>query len=335
MPLKRIAGLLFVIGSLLANSLSAQSIVAPESIVKEQGPYAGYLYRPTSPGPHPGIVLLHGSEGGYGNFWKMPGQPPMPTGEDTGAAKLAKYFASLGYVAYAVSYFHADPKGHFEFNPPKELANIELEYVLGAIGWLKNSKFVLNKPVALIGGSRGAELTLLLSSLTQESKTSSFASVVIADAAGDITGPGLSQEAADAISTGGEFPEYLPDAWKYKNKSIKPYEPIEVEKIQLPLFVTYGALDQVWGEGVTGYGLYERLIAKGIAAKHFDFHNSQDPKILLNEVTAYLQEPKNKQNPIFVRFMDEGHFPTPGSNSEVLRKGIFELALKTHLLLEK
>ena len=85
-----------------------------------------------------GIVTFGGSEGGLG----------------TGQA-LAEYYASLGYPSLGLAYFGAA-------GVPKELSQIPLEYFQTAITWLSNKPEVEASKIAVIGGSRGGELALLL-----------------------------------------------------------------------------------------------------------------------------------------------------------------------------
>ncbi|MGH7283379.1 MAG: acyl-CoA thioesterase/bile acid-CoA:amino acid N-acyltransferase family protein, partial [Polyangiaceae bacterium] len=85
-----------------------------------------------------GIVTFGGSEGGLGS-----GQG------------LAEYYASLGYPSLGLAYFGAT-------GVPKELSEIPLEYFQTAFTWLAAKPEVNPEKIAVIGGSRGGELALLL-----------------------------------------------------------------------------------------------------------------------------------------------------------------------------
>ena len=91
---------------------------------------------PNGPGPHPAIVWLGGSEGGLRE----------------GTAAL---LASHGYATLALAYFGVDPL-------PPELIEIPLEYCKEGIDWLKAQPSVDAQHIAVLGGSKGAELALLL-----------------------------------------------------------------------------------------------------------------------------------------------------------------------------
>jgi dienelactone hydrolase len=127
----------------------------------ENPAYPGYLYRPKgATSPLPGILLLHGSEGAWGDYWG----PQSPVGEEAPAPYLAKKFAEAGFAAYALAYFdnrHASPA---PVHVPKELAFIDLEYTYKAMKWFRES-YAKGERLVLLGHSRGAEQALLLAGL--------------------------------------------------------------------------------------------------------------------------------------------------------------------------
>jgi len=63
--------------------------------------FPGYLYQPSGEGPFPAMLLLHGSEGGNGDYWTEPGAESLPTGEAALVPMYARHFASSGFLAYA------------------------------------------------------------------------------------------------------------------------------------------------------------------------------------------------------------------------------------------
>lgn len=301
-------------------------------IRSEQPPYPGYLYVPDTPGPHPGILLLHGSEGGYGDFWSMPGEKSRSVGEAKYTVKMAKHFASLGYVAYTYAYFHADSIKGFSSYPPSELVNIDMRNTAQALAWLKSCSYVQGRPVGLYGGSRGAEHALILASLLPQLKElNATVDVVIASSPSDFVYPGFSREAADALSSGAPFPENFPSAWSFDGKPIEMYSPIEIEKITSPVFITYGAIDPIWGPYVDAQKLHQRLISHGAPSMHYDFRNSEDPKALMDLIVKNLSAEKSSAKAIFIRFIDEGHSAKPHSNSSLLESMMTEFFLKTYL----
>jgi fermentation-respiration switch protein FrsA (DUF1100 family) len=94
------------------------------------------LFHPASGGPHAGIIVLGGSEGGLA---------------ETQAALLASH----GYATLALAYFGI---AHL----PRHLCLIPLEYFRRAIHWMISHPAVAGDRVTTIGGSRGGELVLLL-----------------------------------------------------------------------------------------------------------------------------------------------------------------------------
>ncbi len=107
--------------------------------VKLTGALHGTLFLPAAPGPHPGVLVVGGSEGG------------MP-------APKAVWLASHGYAALALAYFHFP-------GLPDQLANIPLEYFGEALAWMKQNPEVAPGQLAVMGTSRGGELALQLGSM--------------------------------------------------------------------------------------------------------------------------------------------------------------------------
>lgn len=101
--------------------------------------FTGTICAPSTPGKHPAILLLGGSEGG------------------NSMAPVAKRFAGFGYVAASVAYFGAP-------GLPKTLENIPVETVGTALGDIAKREDVDPDKIALLGGSKGGELALLAAS---------------------------------------------------------------------------------------------------------------------------------------------------------------------------
>ena len=98
----------------------------------------GTFFVPAGEGPFPTIVLLSGSGGGL-------------------SEPQAALYASHGYAALALAYFRAG-------RLPDDLMRIPLEYFETAIAWLQARPEVDAERLAVGGGSRGGELSLLLGS---------------------------------------------------------------------------------------------------------------------------------------------------------------------------
>ena len=102
----------------------------------------GVLEVPTSPGPHPGVILLPGSGGWRPDY-----------------LRFAKAFADSGFVALAIDYYAVTGRGDTRVeeirNWPAWQATIR-----NAVTYLEATPTVAGQPVALVGYSRGAMLAL-------------------------------------------------------------------------------------------------------------------------------------------------------------------------------
>ena len=96
-----------------------------------KGKLHGVLFLPEGNAPHPGVLVVGGSEGGA----------PM--------AKAA-WLASHGFAAFALAYFR------YEDLPP-ELSGIPLEYFGEALGWMMQRPEIVPGPIAVVGTSRGGD----------------------------------------------------------------------------------------------------------------------------------------------------------------------------------
>jgi dienelactone hydrolase len=96
------------------------------------------LYEPEKGGPHPGILVLGGSEGGIRS-----------------AEAMAALLASRGYAALAVAYFAME-------GLPQRLVGVPLDYLKKAIDWMGARETIDRRRLAVLGGSKGGELALLL-----------------------------------------------------------------------------------------------------------------------------------------------------------------------------
>ncbi|MGA3036420.1 MAG: hypothetical protein ABSE64_02955 [Vulcanimicrobiaceae bacterium] len=82
------------------RSVSAQELIHFPTLPASSMQLDGYLWQPTTPGPHPAVVLLHGCGGLLSRSTHMP---------DSRAKQWAKLFNEHGYVALAVDSF--TPRG--------------------------------------------------------------------------------------------------------------------------------------------------------------------------------------------------------------------------------
>ena len=97
----------------------------------------GLFVRPSSGGPHPGVIAFGGSGGGLGP-----------------AAAWAPALAEHGYAVLALAYFGMP-------GLPNELRNIDVEVVARAARWHDDQPRTAPTPFAVMGVSRGSELAFL------------------------------------------------------------------------------------------------------------------------------------------------------------------------------
>lgn len=108
--------------------------------IEEDGIIANY-FPPAGDGAHPGVLLLGGSEGGL----------------SAGAARMAAALQGEGYAVLQLAYFRAPGQ-------QERLELIPLERFDKAIDWLAARPEVAPGSLAIVGGSKGAEAALIVSS---------------------------------------------------------------------------------------------------------------------------------------------------------------------------
>ena len=213
----------------------------------------GTLFYPENKGPHPVVICLSGSGGGY---------------DETRASLLASH----GYAAFALAYFGAG-------SLPDELSEIPVEFFEKAVSWLKEHEFVDSDKIAVYGYSKGGELALLLGSLYPHIKA------VAAFSGSAFVWQGLKfGRPGSSWTQGGEELPYLPMKVPFytilklifgkKVAFRESYERgmrdskestavIRVEEINGPLFLVAGTDDQVWPAEKFADMITERLKHSG------------------------------------------------------------------------
>ncbi len=225
--------------------------------VEEEG-LVGTLFYPITPGPHPTVICLGGSEGGLSEGY-------------------AALLACRGYTTLALAYFGIDPL-------PPELVEIPLEYFATAIAWLKSQPAVDPNRIAVMGGSKGAELALLLGTMHPEDIRA-----VVAYKPSAVVGMGLyrnpqsySQGIRSSWSLGGQGLPFVGGGFtiellKYilgqpaalrssyeeglKDQAAVAAATIPVEKINGPVLLLSGTDDQLWPSTPMGDMVMARLRA--------------------------------------------------------------------------
>ncbi|KAA5837257.1 acyl-CoA thioester hydrolase [Saccharopolyspora hirsuta] len=126
-------------GRTVARAPVAVALHAPgvrSTPIAEDG-VVGDLHLPPGPGPHPGVILLGGSEGGR----------PNP--------ELGRFLAGKGFAVLGLAYFGLP-------GLPPALDRIPVEYGTRAVDWLRARPEVSGGRVGVVGLSRGGEFALLL-----------------------------------------------------------------------------------------------------------------------------------------------------------------------------
>lgn len=190
------------------------------------------LYLPDAPGAHPGVVVLGGSEGGL-----------------EASGRLASALADEGFVALAVGYFGMP-------DLPPQLVSIPLERFDAAIDWLRQQPQVGGQPIALLGGSKGAEAALLLAS------TRSDLAALVAGTPTHVSWQGLDMGKWTDVPSwtragqpvpyvrydvqGSPWPLVEMYARSLRNEAAAQAARIPVEQIQAPVMLISGGEDQMW-----------------------------------------------------------------------------------------
>jgi dienelactone hydrolase len=161
------------------------------------GPLRGIAFFPAGDGPFPSVLVYSGSGGGLGGLG----------GVESSAALLASH----GFAAFALAYFR------YEDLPP-DLVNIPLEYFHEAINWLRKTAPALGERVAVMGASRGGELSLLLGATYPDD-----ISAVVAKVPSGIVWGGLTKDRA------GHEP-----AWTLEGHPVEPLRGETTPREELP-----------------------------------------------------------------------------------------------------
>jgi dienelactone hydrolase len=210
-------------------------------------PFVGAFYAPYGAKKLPGVVVLGGSEGGI-------------------PRDRAALIASHGYAALALGYFGVE-------SLPQELERIPLEYVDGAIRWLRRQPAVDAQRIAIIGGSKGAELALLTASRNPA------VGAVIAIAPSSVTFQSITGGRANTSSwsAGGKDVPYAPympsekflqtrqlgDLYEASLAAAPPAAEIPVEKIRGPILLLAGKDDTLWPSAAMAERIAERARRHG------------------------------------------------------------------------
>lgn len=221
---------------------------------------------PESPGPHPAILVLGGSEGG-----------------SEAVRRLAAPFAAEGFAVLALSYFRAD-------GLPATLEDLPLEYFDKALDWLAANPAVDPRRIGVYGVSKGAEAALLLGSRSDRLRA------VAAAMPTHVVWPGLGARGASSRSSwssGGAPLAFLPydtsrpfdpadwmgSVFGYYDRALvhdgaAPAAHIPVERTRAPVLLISGEDDRLWPSTRMSERVMARLRANDFA---FAYHHLSYP----------------------------------------------------------
>lgn len=173
-------------------------------------------------------------------------------------------FISQGYAFLAIGYFGME-------GTPRELDRISVDGVHQAIIDAANDPKINQQCIALIGGSKGAELALLLASEYPDIKA------VVAMAPGNAVFAALTTAMnTPSFSLGGEPLEFVPVPWSatpalikgdlraawvemLKNDDAMSNAAIQVENINGPIFFVSATQDEFWPSTEMATSMEQRL----------------------------------------------------------------------------
>jgi len=224
------------------------------SVISDAVSGAGMVYRPEGKGPFPGIMILHGSEGGWSGW----------------SHRTAVLMAAHGFITLPFSYSR---NGNY-WNSG-DIIDIPLENTIDV--WEAFYQSELTGRAGVLGSSRGAEHALLMTSL------------IVTETAGPLP-DALAVHSAPDVICGGFRGAYFRDkgdpgwtawdpaesawCWQGSSENLKPSTPIELECYPGPLFLSHGEKDSVWSVDMTKR-LEARLVAAG-RAPEVHYYPDQD-----------------------------------------------------------
>ena len=251
-----------VAATTLARQITTVDINVTE--VKEDG-LVGRLYEPSGT-RHPAVLVVSGSNGGI---------PPI----------YASVLAGRGCVTFALAYFRTE-------DLPQDLVEIPLEYFRSGIEWLRARPSVDPERIAVLGLSKGGELSLLLGATWPQVRAVialSPSSVVWEGAVRDPAKSGLDalKPGRSSWSLDGKPLPFLPKVAspdlmariaageRFRAIELNPASSlgqpeaaaatIPVEKIRGPVLLVSSRDDGMWPSTVMGDRVVERLRASGFA----------------------------------------------------------------------
>ena len=270
----------------------------------------GYLFRPNKEGAFPGIVFLHGSDGGSGNFWTPPGRGRYPSGKESITVRQAEAFTRRGYCTLALSYFDCPHTKELAFTPPEELVQVDIKHITErALARMRDFEFVDERSVGICGASRGAEHALVMASLVKKGAKGAPDYVMSISPTAYIYG-GISKELAQVFSKGESYTGPILPSWSYDGVDLIPGEIIAFEKIQVPFLITVCSKDPIWETEHDILDIKNRLLEKGVRCVAHELAVLNSPKFSTNKDLNHI-----------VNIPVEGHcYPDPSKHPELMER---------------
>lgn len=211
------------------------------------------LYLPKAAGKVPAVIAVGGSEGGLG------------TGDANG-----QMMAPYGIAVLGLAYFK-------ETGLPATLDQIPLEYFITALDFLQTRKEVDGDRIGFVGGSRGAELALLIASMDARIKS------VVATTPSEVAWFGRTLPRSAWTLAGQDVPalrlaldETAPQLSRFvaalDNRQNVRQARLAVEKINGPILLISAENDQVWPSFQMSNDIVRELKDRGF--KHAVTHDS-------------------------------------------------------------
>lgn len=220
------------------------------SITRRLLPEFGTTYGPAGEGPFPGILILHGSEGGYSGW----------------SHRIAVLLAAHGFLAYP----HVYSQGGNAWNAGA-IEEVPLDRTVEALAALRRFAPCSGK-VGMYGLSRGGEHALLLASLMAREGLAGQADALAAHSPADVVCGAFDARAfRDSGDPGWQSWDPGARAWSWRGSSapLKPTTPIEIERYRGPIFLSHGLEDRTWSVAMT-QRLEARLSAReGYLETHY------------------------------------------------------------------
>lgn len=223
-------------GKVATAELEQISVADGVRRIELKGALHGVLFEPAASGPHPGVLVLGGSEGGA----------PL---------RNAAWLASHGYAALALAYFRYQ-------DLPEKLEAIPLEYFGRAVAWMMQRPEIATEHIGVMGASRGGELALQLASIYSQIKA------VVAYVPPSVRYPACCGDtrAPYAWTLAGRPLPFANSRFR-SDMDERRDTAIEVEKTHGPILVISGEEDGVWSSSSMANVPISRL-----RLNHFAYH---------------------------------------------------------------